>query len=84
MTFPNAPWHVGDMTEINDRIDYWNGLMNYIIIIMYQLGENDVPYMTSDWKKAIRKKRQFAKLYAKNKTEENFELKKKYRNLTTK
>lgn len=52
MTFPNAPWYVGDMTEINDRIDYWNGLMNYIIIIMYQLGENDVPYMTSDWKKS--------------------------------
>ena len=52
MTFPNAPWHVGDIfTEINDRIDYWNGLMNYIIIIMYQLGENDVPYMTSAWKK---------------------------------
>ena len=43
---------------------------------MHQLGENDAPYMISDWKKAIGKKRLFAKLYAKSETEENFELKK--------
>ena len=43
------------------------------------MRENDVPYMTVDWKKAIRKKRLSAKLYAKN--DENFKLKKKYRNL---
>ena len=48
------------------------------------MRENHVPYMTSDWKKAIRKKRLFAKLYAKDKTEEKFELKRKYRNLATK
>ena len=63
--------------------------MNYVI--NYQaptrrkrVRANDVPYMTPDWKKVIRKKRLFAKLYAKNKTEENFKLKKKYRNLATK
>ena len=38
--------------------------------------------MTVDWKKAIRKKRLYAKLYAKN--DENFKLKKKYRNLARK
>ena len=28
----NAPWHVGDIfTEIDHRIAYWNGLMNYVI-----------------------------------------------------
>ena len=81
---------MGDIfTEIDDRIDYWNGLMNYIINYhastrRKRVRENDVPYMTSDWKKTIRKKRLFAKLYAKNKTEENVELKKKYRNLATK
>ena len=37
--------------------------------------ESDVPYMTIDWKKAIKNKRKFAKLYARNKTDENFELK---------
>ena len=86
----NTPWHVGDIfTVIDDRIDYWNGLMNYIInyhapTTRKGMRENDVPYMTSDWKKAIRKKRLFVKLYAKGKTEENFELKRKYRNLATK
>ena len=48
------------------------------------MRENDVPYKTSYCRKAIRKERLFAKLYAKNKTEENFELKKKYRNRATK
>ena len=40
--------------------------------------------MTIDWKKAIKYMRKFAKLYARNKTDENFELKKKYENLATK
>ena len=48
------------------------------------MRENDAPYMISDWKKAIGKKRLFAKLYAKSETVENFELKKKYRNLAMK
>ena len=86
----NTSWHVGDIfTEIDDRIDYWKGLMNYIINYhaptrRKRMWENDVPYMTSDWKKAFRKKRLFAKLYTKDKTEEKFELKRKYRNLATK
>ena len=86
----NTPWHVSDLfTEIDDRIDYWKGLMNYIINYhaptrRKRMWENDVPYMTSDWKKAFRKKRLFAKLYTKDKTEEKFELKRKYRNLATK
>ena len=63
--------------------------MNYVINYhaltrRKRVGANHVPNMTSDWKKGIRKKRLFAKLYAKNKTEENFKLKKKYRNLATK
>ena len=72
---------MGDIfSEIDDRIDYWKGLMNYIINYhaptrRKRMRENDVPYMTSDWKKAFRKKRLFAKLYAKDKTEEKFELK---------
>ena len=49
-----------------------------------RVREIDVPYMTLEWKNAIRRKRKYAQLYAKNKTTENYELKKKYRNLATK
>lgn len=63
----NALWHVDEIfTEIDDRIDYWNELMNYMINYhaptrRKRVRENDVPYMIVDWKKAIRKKRLFAK-----------------------
>ncbi|XP_015765428.1 PREDICTED: uncharacterized protein LOC107344289 [Acropora digitifera] len=39
--------------------------------------------MTLNWKNAIRGKRKYAQLNAKNKTAENYKLKKKYRNLAT-
>ena len=44
----------------------------------------DVPYMTKEWKDAIRKKRKFAKKFAKNQTEENRFTKNKWRNIATK
>ena len=56
--------------------------MNYVI--NYHAPTRRKRVRANDWKKVIRKKRLFAKLYAKNKTEENFKLKKKYRNLATK
>ena len=40
--------------------------------------------MALQWKKSIRRKRKWTELYAKYKTAENYELKKKYRNLATK
>ena len=42
----------------------------------------DVPYMPLEWKKAIRKKKKkrYAKRYARNPTEENRELMKTWRN----
>ena len=43
----------------------------------------DVPYMTLEWKKAIRKKRRFARRYARNPTEENQRLSKMWRNTAT-
>ena len=49
-----------------------------------RVWEIDVPDMTLNWKNAIRGKRKYAQLYAKNKTAEIYELKKKYRNLATK
>ena len=39
--------------------------------------------MTLAWKKAIRNKRKYAVQFSKNRTQENFELKKEYRNIAT-
>lgn len=43
----------------------------------------DIPYMTPEWKKAIRDTRKFSIKFAKERTEGNFALKKKYRNIAT-
>lgn len=86
----NAPWQVGEIfNDINDRVDYWHGLVSYVVdahapLRKKRVREIDVPNMTLDWKNAIRRKRKYAQLYAKNKTAENYQLKKKYRNLATK
>ena len=49
-----------------------------------RLVYNDVPYMTSEWKSAIRAKRKATSKYLKNKTQENWELRRKARNEATK
>ena len=49
-----------------------------------RVRQKDVPYMTDDWKMAIRKKKEICKLFAQNRTQENWELKRKWRNLATK
>ena len=66
-----------------------NGLISYVVDVHAPLRkkrvrEIDVPYMTLEWKNAIRRKKKYAQLYAKNKTTKYYELKKKYRNLATK
>ena len=65
------------------------GLITYVVdahapLRKKRVREIDVPYMTLEWKNAIRRKRKYAQLYAKNKTTENYELKTMYRNLATK
>ena len=49
-----------------------------------RVRDKDVPFMTSEWKRAIRAKRRAAAKYLKNKTQENWELKRKARNEATK
>ena len=44
---------------------------------------HNVPYMTGEWKNAIKAKRHFSKKFSKNPTHENFELKRKWRNVAT-
>ena len=39
--------------------------------------------MSKEWKAAIRKKRKYTIQFANDRTPENFELKKKYRNIAT-
>ena len=46
--------------------------------------KSDVPYMTSGWKNAIKLKRKYAKQYANNRTNENWELKRRWRNIAKK
>ena len=43
-----------------------------------------MPYMTPAWTKATRAKRRFSKRFSQNKTPENFELKRQWRNEATK
>ncbi|PFX24171.1 hypothetical protein AWC38_SpisGene11235 [Stylophora pistillata] len=84
-----APWHVGEIfTDVDDKYEYWTALFECTVnahapIKRKRVREKDVPYMTPTWKKAIRNKRKHAILFAKNRTPENMELKRKYRNIAT-
>ena len=48
-----------------------------------RVREKYIPYMNSEWKKAIRMKRKYAQKYAKHRTPENWELKRVWRNIAT-
>ena len=49
-----------------------------------RVRDKDVPFMTSEWKRAIRAKRRATAKFLKNKTQENWELMRKARNEVTK
>ncbi|CAB4025980.1 Hypothetical predicted protein, partial [Paramuricea clavata] len=86
----HAPWHVaGIFNEVDDKYDYWSSLFESLVdrhapLKRKKVREKDSPYMTIEWKKAIRNKRKYAIKFAKDRTKENFELKKKYRNIANK
>ena len=86
----NAPWWVMNIFDtMEDKWNYWKALFNSILethtpMRKMRVRQVDVPYMTMEWKQAIRRKRKYAKKYARNKTNENWELKKKWRNEATK
>lgn len=85
-----AAWHVMDIFEsLEEKCDYWHSLLNYVIdehipVKKKHVGTQDVPYVTKNWKKAIRDKRKAAKAHANNRIEENGEMKRKTRNAATK
>lgn len=84
-----APWHVGDIfTDVDDKYDYWKAFFEITVNVHVptkrkRVREKDVPDMTSTWKKATRNKRKYAILFAKNRTPESMQLKRKYRNIAT-
>ena len=85
-----APWHVGDIFDsIEDKCSFWDSLLNYVLdehapFKKLRVRAQDVPYMTSEWKRAIRNKRKFSKQFSKNRTQLNLELKNKWCNEATK
>ena len=62
--------------DVDNKEYYWNTLMSDVIDECFPLKKmrdrsNDVPYMTTSWKMAIRAKRKAAKMYHKDKRAEN-------------
>ena len=84
-----APWHVGEIfDDIDDQVNFHNGLLNNILeefapCKRMKVRDKDVPYMTTQWKQAIRAKRKAKSKFLKNKTRENWELRRKARNEAT-
>ena len=58
-----APWHVGDIFDsLDERYHYWTSLLNTVLDDhaprkKMRVRARDVPYMTTEWKNAIRAKR---------------------------
>ena len=74
---------------VDDQVYVWSALMINILdevapVKKMRVRDKDVPYMTSHWKSAIRAKRRANDKYLKNKTPENWELRRKARNEATK
>ena len=85
-----APWHIGQLfDDVDDQAHARHLLTNDILddlapVKRMRVRDNDVQYMTSKWKRAIRAKRKATSRYLKNKTQQNWELRRKARNKVTK
>ena len=69
----SCTWH-NALTEVLDR---------HMPIKKLRVRKKDAPYITREWKEAIRKKRKYAKRHKKLQTEESDQLRKKWRNIAT-
>ena len=85
----SAPWHVCEVFyDIDDIHFFWQSLFTHVVdehlsLKQRKVRSKDVAFMTKDWTEAIKKKRKYTELFAKNRSVENFELKKKSRNIAT-
>jgi len=80
-----ADWQVVKIFESeDDQYEYWKALLNTIVDDQVptrdmRVRTHNVPYMTREWRSAIKAKRRFSKKFSKNPTSENFEMKRKWR-----
>lgn len=80
-----SPTSGGDHQNI---VGFWEALMDSIVdehlpVKKTRVRPQDVPYMSHEWKNAIRAKRRAARKYQKEQTRENWENKRKLRNEAT-
>ena len=82
-----VPWHIGQLfDDVDDQAHAWHLLINSILDDLAPVkrmrvrdNDHDVSYMTSKWKRAIRAKRKATSKHLKNKSHENWELRRKAR-----
>lgn len=90
INFDTAPWHIIQLfDEVDDQIHVWNLIMNDVLndlasVKKMRVRDKDVPYMTSEWKCAIRSKRKFNAKYLIIKTPATWKLRHNTRNDATK
>ena len=85
-------WHHGmlEIFFIRSRKSIVSGtVLNYVLdehapFKKLRVRAQDVPYMTSEWKRAIRNKSKFSKQFSKKRIQLNLELTNKWRNEATK
>lgn len=68
-----SSWH----KEITETLDH------HIPIKKMRVRERDVPYITPEWKDAMRKKRKYAKRYERLQTQESLDKMRYWRNIVT-
>ena len=85
----NAPWHIGEIFDsADDHNKYWKMLFEKVLqehipVKRKRVRERDIPYMNLEWKKAIRMTSKYAQIYSKHRTPENWDMKRKWRNIAT-
>ena len=82
----SAPWHVGEVFDsVEDRVGFVSTLLTEIVndhmpFKEMRVRDQDVPYMNSEWKGAIRARRRAARRYRRTNAPEDLINLKKFRN----
>ena len=85
----SAPWHVGEVFDsVEDRVGFISTLLTEIVndhmpLKQMRVRDQDVPYMNSEWKEAIRARRRAARRYRRTNAPEDLINLKKFRNEAT-
>ena len=85
----SAPWHVGEVFDsVEGRVGFISTLLTEIVndhmpLKQMRVRDQDVPYMNSEWKEAIRARRRAARRYRRTNAPEDLINLKKFRNEAT-